>query len=88
MDTHQYFDILINKLPPINDQSILHTLENHCEVIRLEKGEPLTAFQSNNRKIYCSYREALSGNIITSRGGGKTVMFHTESFCEFFKSYD
>lgn len=88
MDIHQYFDILINKLPPINDESILHTLENHCEVICLEKGEPLIAFQSNNRKIYCILQGSFIRNIITSRGEEKTVMFHTESFCEFFKSYD
>jgi hypothetical protein len=54
----------------------------------LDKNELLIAFQSNNRKIYFIAQGSFIRNIITSRGEEKTVMFHTESFCEFFKSYD
>lgn len=88
MDTDQYFSILMNKFPTINDGTILKMLENQAEIICLDKGESLIAFQSNNRKIYCIIQGSFIRNIITSRGEEKTVMFHTESFCEFFKSYD
>lgn len=87
MDTTQYFDLLISKLPDI-PTDILNELKSQCELISLEKGEPLIAFQSTNRKIYCIVQGSFVRNIITSRGEEKTVMFHTESFCEFFKSYD
>ncbi|MBC9911599.1 Crp/Fnr family transcriptional regulator [Chitinophaga varians] len=66
----------------------VHQLEDKCTILTLQKNEPLIAFQSNNRKIYFIVQGSFVRNIITSRGEEKTVMFHTESFCEFFKSYD
>ncbi|MBV8325197.1 hypothetical protein [Chryseobacterium sp.] len=88
MDSIAYFKILTGKLPSVNDSTILHQLERQCEIIHVEKGESLVAFQSSNRKIYCIVQGSFIRNIITSKGEEKTVMFHTESFCEFLKSYD
>ena len=83
-----YLSILAGKLPESAGDSLVSKIEKKCEIISLERNEPLIAFQSNNRKIYFIVEGSFIRNIITSRGEEKTVMFHTESFCEFFKSYD
>lgn len=88
MNKADYFQILADKLPHIENGDFIRQLENKCAILTLAKNEPLIAFQSNNRKIYFIVRGSFVRNIITSRGEEKTVMFHTESFCEFFKSYD
>ncbi len=48
----QYFDILIKKLPPINDNRILSEPESQCELISLKKRAPLIVFLTDNQKIY------------------------------------
>lgn len=83
-----YFSVLVNKLPTITDSNFITQLKDNCTILSLEKNEPLIAYQSNNRKIYFIAQGSFIRNIITSNGEEKTVMFHTESFCEFFKSYD
>lgn len=88
MDKTKYFELLIRKLPESADSGFIKNLEDKCEILSLDKNEPLIAFQSNNRKIYFIAAGSFIRSIITSSGEEKTVMFHTESFCEFFKSYD
>ncbi|NIG54352.1 Crp/Fnr family transcriptional regulator [Chitinophaga sp. Cy-1792] len=87
MKDSDYVDALIQMLAA-DDQQLSLLLREKCEVLTLKKGETLIAFQSSNRKIYWIATGSFIRNIITSRGEEKTVMFHTESFCEFFKSYD
>lgn len=88
MDRTQYFELLVSKLSGQDNIDFISQLESKCDILTLDKNEPLIAFQSNNRKIYFIAQGSFIRNIITSRGEEKTVMFHTESFCEFFKSYD
>ena len=88
MDKSQYFQLFISKFPKADDPDFVSLLEDKCSILTLDKNERLIAFQSNNRKIYFIGQGSFVRNIITSRGEEKTVMFHTESFCEFFKSYD
>ena len=88
MDRTQYFELLVSKLSQQDNIDFISRLESKCDILTLDKNEPLIAFQSNNRKIYFIAQGSFIRNIITSQGEEKTVMFHTESFCEFFKSYD
>ena len=88
MDRTQYFDLLVSKLSRQDNSDLISRIESKCDILTLDKNEPLIAFQSNNRKIYFIAQGSFIRNIITSQGEEKTVMFHTESFCEFFKSYD
>jgi hypothetical protein len=88
MDKSSYFSIWANKLPSIENSEILDLLENNCDIICLDKNEPLIKFQANNRKIYFIIKGSFIRNIITSKGEEKTIMFHTEDFHEYFKSYD
>lgn len=88
MDRTKYFELLVSKFPPIENSGFIPQLKKKCDILALKKNEPLIAFQSNNRKIYFIAEGSFIRNIITSRGEEKTVMFHTENFCEFFKSYD
>jgi hypothetical protein len=88
MEKTEYFDILIKKLPQIDNSDFFRQLSHKAEILTLCKNESLIAFQSNNRKIFFIAEGSFVRNIITSGGEEKTVMFHTESFCEFFKSYD
>ncbi|MCO5231024.1 MAG: hypothetical protein M9958_07690 [Chitinophagales bacterium] len=88
MEDSQHFNFLLEKLPINDNQEFIHHLKDNCSILSLDKNEPLIAFQSNNRKIYFIVEGSFIRNIITSRGEEKTIMFHTESFCEFFKSYD
>ncbi|HQV37197.1 MAG: Crp/Fnr family transcriptional regulator [Saprospiraceae bacterium] len=88
MEKIKYFGLLVNKLPQQDNSDFIIQLENNCDILTLDKNETLIAFQSSNRKIYFIAEGSFIRNIITSRGEEKTVMFHTESFCEFFKSYD
>lgn len=88
MEITQYFKLLVDKLPQQNNTDFISKLESKCDILMLDKNELLIAFQSNNRKIYFIAQGSFIRNNITSRGEEKTVMFHTESFCEFFKSYD
>ncbi|WP_339070270.1 hypothetical protein [Chitinophaga sp. 212800008-4] len=80
--------MLAGILPAAENSDFIRRLESKCTVLSLDKNEPLIAFQSSNRKIYFIAQGSFIRNIITSRGEEKTVMFHTEHFCEFFKSYD
>ncbi|MCL1667106.1 cyclic nucleotide-binding domain-containing protein [Elizabethkingia ursingii] len=88
MDKNQYFQKLADKLPEDGKNEFVTKLSDKCDVHVLNKNESLIAFQSNNRKIYFIAEGSFVRNIITSKGEEKTVMFHTDSFCEFFKSYD
>jgi len=87
MSNSETLKILLNKLPT-NNEDFVNLLKDNCESLILEKNETLISFQSSNRKIYFIAEGSFIRNIITSRGEERTVMFHTESFCEFFKSYD
>lgn len=88
MDKTQYFELLASRLPRQDNSDFISRLKSRCEILTLDKNEPLIAFQSRNRKIYFIAQGSFLRNIITSQGDEKTVMFHTESFCNFFKSYD
>lgn len=87
MNQSHYFNLLLEKLPQ-SSSDFTSRLKERCEILSLEKNEPLISFQSRNRKIYFIAEGSFIRYIITSGGDEKTVMFHTESFCEFFKSYD
>lgn len=63
-------------------------MKDKSDILILEKNETLITFQLSDRKIHFIVSGSFIRNIITSRGEVKTVMFHTEGFCEFFKSYD
>ncbi|WP_353164398.1 Crp/Fnr family transcriptional regulator [Empedobacter brevis] len=78
---------LFAKLPEPN-QAFEKLLEENADIITVDKNKPLIPFQSSSRTIYFVAQGSFIRNIITSRGEKKTVMFHTESFCEFFKPYD
>lgn len=87
MDKATYFSILTSKL--INaDEKILHNIEKSCSILTLDKGEQIIKYQATKKNIFFIVSGSFIRNIITSRGEEKTIMFHTESFCEFFKSYD
>ncbi|TDL99574.1 MAG: hypothetical protein C4K58_06700 [Flavobacteriaceae bacterium] len=88
MNKNQYFEILANKMQLKDKNDFLNHFKQKCEILILEKGDELIEYQSNNRRIYFIVQGSFVRNIITSLGEEKTVMFHTESFCEFFKSYD
>lgn len=87
MDKQEYFSILLKQLPDAN-KGILQNLEKNCSVIVINKGEQIIKFQADNKKIFFIVSGSFIRNIITSRGEEKTIMFHTEGFSEFFKSYD
>lgn len=87
MDKATYFPILANKLP-CADKDTMQRIEQNCFVLHIEKGEQIIKYQADNKKIFFIVSGSFIRNIITSRGEEKTIMFHTESFCEFFKSYD
>ncbi len=87
MDKATYFSILTSKL--INaDEKILQNIEKSCSILTLDKGEQIIKYQATKKNIFFIVSGSFIRNIITSRGEEKTIMFHTESFCEFFKSYD
>lgn len=88
MSRSKYFQLLVSKLPKTLSNQFIEQLESKCEIIELDKNEPLISFQSSDRKIYFVVEGSFIRKIISSKGEEKTVMFHTESFCEFFKSYD
>lgn len=83
-----YFNILIQRLNLTDRPDLARQLKSNCELHQLQKKDCLIAFQSNNRKIYFIVEGSFVRNLINSKGEEKTIMFHTESFCEFFKSYD
>ncbi|MBZ4191912.1 Crp/Fnr family transcriptional regulator [Niabella beijingensis] len=87
MDKAIYFSTLTNKLP-LADKNTLQQLEENCSVLTLNKGEQIIKYQANNKRIFFIVSGSFIRSIITSRGEKKTIMFHTEHFCEFFKSYD
>lgn len=86
-DSH-YLDKLIETFPESSNKEFLKELEEKCEILHLDKSEPLVAYQSHNRKVYFIAKGSFIRNFISTQGEEKTIMFHTESFCKFFKSYD
>lgn len=83
-----YFSILASKLPINDNKELLLQLEQNCNLIILNKNESLIEFQAKNKQIYFVVEGSFVRNIVTSKGEQKTIMFHTDSFHEFFKSYD
>lgn len=88
MDKEKYIQLLLSKLPQTENNNFLTEFNQRNELITLNKNESLIHYQSIDRKIYFVAEGSFIRNIISSRGEEKTIMFHTESFCEFFKSYD
>jgi hypothetical protein len=88
MNKKKYFEKYVSIIPQSDNGEFLPLLETKCEIITINKGDPLIKFNSSNRKMYCIIEGSFIRNIITSKGEEKTVMFHTENFCEFFKAYD
>lgn len=88
MEIHSYFNTLRQKFPVADNDPFLKELEQRCTVIDIKKNEPLVTHQADNRKMFFIVSGSLIRNIISSGGDEKTVMFHTESFHEFVKSYD
>ncbi len=88
MENPNYFAALRNKFPVADDHPFLAAFEKKCAVLTLEKNETLIKFQADNKKMFFIVSGSLLRNIISSQGDEKTVMFHTESFLEFMKSYD
>jgi hypothetical protein len=81
------FQLLQEKLPPLNPEFAV-AFEARCELMILERNEPLVRFQSSARKMYFLLSGSLIRNIITSKGKEKTVLFHTESFLDILKCHD
>lgn len=88
MNDFIYYNILKTKLPSIDNDEVISLIENNSKVIRIKKNDKLIKFQERNKKIYFIVEGSFIRNLITSRGETKTIMFHTETFQEFFKSYD
>jgi signal-transduction protein with cAMP-binding, CBS, and nucleotidyltransferase domain len=88
MDKTEYFELLLKQLPKSAAPQVLSRLESNCSVKTLDKGERIIKYQADNKKIFFIVSGSFIRNIITSRGEVKTIMFHTENFNEFFKSYD
>ena len=88
MEKTDHFKKLREQLPAGADESVLRQLENNCRVLSLDKGEQIIKYQTDNKQLFYIISGSFIRNIITSRGEVKTIMFHTESFNEFFKSYD
>ena len=87
MNKTKAFQLLRDKLPPLN-ADFAASFEAKCELIVLERNQPLVKFQSNSRKMYFLVSGSLIRNIITSKGKEKTVLFHTESFLDILKCHD
>ncbi len=82
-----YFSVLRNHFPD-TDNALLDELENNCRLLVIDKGETIIKYQAHTKMLFYIVSGSFLRNIVTSRGEVKTVMFHTESFNEFFKSYD
>lgn len=87
MDKATSFQLLREKLPLLNEE-FAPLFEEKCELVILERNEPLIRFQSSSRKMYFLISGSLIRNIITSKGQEKTVLFYTESFLDILKCHD
>ncbi|MDO4230157.1 MAG: hypothetical protein Q4C98_10105, partial [Capnocytophaga sp.] len=67
---------------------IIGEIIKKAEIIKVKKNETLVNYQAEDLKLYFIAQGSFIHNLITSRGEERTIMFHTESFNSFFKSYD
>ncbi len=88
MENYNHFKTLRQKFPVTDNDPFLEELEQRCTVIELKKNETLITHQADTRKMFFIVSGSFIRNIISSKGDEKTIMFHTESFHEFVKSYD
>ncbi len=79
---------LSEKLPAFQNSDLVNFIQKEGEIIFLKKNETLVGYQQQDKKLYILLHGSILHNLITSRGEEKTIMFHTESFVSFFKSYD
>jgi len=84
MEKAQGFQKLLEKFPPL-EEGFATQLEARCDFTLLDKHAALTHHSAKGGRIYFLIQGSLIRNIVTSKGRLKTVMFHTESFMDFFK---
>jgi hypothetical protein len=53
MNKKKYFEKYTSIIPQSDNSEFLPLLETKCEIITINKGDPLIKFQSSNRKMYC-----------------------------------
>lgn len=83
-----YFQYLHNALPAQVSTALIRALHDNHQVRHLARNDALIEYQSGQRKLFFVVSGSFVRNIITSRGEEKTVMFHTEAFHPYIKSYD
>lgn len=84
----QYYDKLIAKLPKFDNEEFYEVLDRCTEIEVVEKGHQLINFQSLSKKLFVIIEGAVMTDFIARNAEKRTIMFHTEEFCPFFKSYD
>ena len=81
-------DSIKSLFPAFKNPVLFDFLQEKATIIHLDKNELLVKYQDLNKQLFFVLEGSLIRNLITSRGEEKTIMFHTERFNEFFKSYD
>ena len=83
-----YYEKLIGLLPKFENKEFYDILSQCTEIEVVEKGHCLINFQSSAKKLFMIIEGAVITDFVGSNGEKRTIMFHTEQFCPFFKSYD
>ena len=83
-----YYEKLIGLLPKFENKEFYDILSQCTEIEVVEKGHCLINFQSSAKKLFMIIEGAMITDFVGSNGEKRTIMFHTEQFCPFFKSYD
>lgn len=88
MNDSDIYRQLFERLPAFQNQDLMNFIQENGNIISLKKNETLVRYQEKNKKLYILVQGSFLHNLITPQGEEKTIMFHTEDFVSFFKSYD
>lgn len=84
----QNYEQLKAIFPTFLNSQFYEVLERHTEIKVIKKGEYLVDYQSLSKKLFILIKGAVMTDFVARNGEKRTIMFHTEEFCPFFKSYD
>lgn len=83
-----YKELLAQRLSSFQNKDFFEKLMDNSRLINAAKGEKIIDFQSAKKRLFYILKGSVITNYISGSEEPRTIMFHTEEFLPFFKSYD
>ena len=88
MTTDEIKEQLRQRLTAFRGEEFCEMMMSKSCLVEVAKGEKVNDFQSKNKRLFYILQGSVMTNYVTDNNETRTIMFHTEKFLPFFKSYD